>query len=163
MDEFHDLYLENVYFINDKVKSLIDSYFQWDVVYPINPHGFFHTPVFIDKYNVSYTLSVFERDKLTHQYKYSTGKIPHISIRPYTISEEAYGMFAERTFIKDDIISVYMGSIYYKIYPTSNYLMKIKTVVFIKSSPDKCYIGAHKSNDRDYYFLTKDNRTHNNA
>ena len=137
--------------------------FQWDFVYPINPHGFFHTPGFIDKYNVSYTLSVFERHKQTHQSKYSTGKIPHITIRTSTITEAVYGMFAERIFVKDDIISVYMGIISSKIDHTSNYCMKIKNGVFLKPSPDKCYIGDHKSNDRDFYILIKDNRTQNNA
>ena len=78
----------------------------------------------------------------------------HIKVKVSTISNGGYGLFADRTFIPGDIISVYLGhkeDITRKT--TSQYAMYYSSVEHIDAKMGvadeaKLFLGCHLENDK---------------
>ena len=106
------LYIEQEHIVNKKVWDYIDQYFYWEQVQPLlNPKKFKITKE-RDPLNTKFLLHMKLRDPVQtqNQARYSSGDIRLYSIRKYPlINCKEDGMFAERHYNMDDVISIYMG------------------------------------------------------
>lgn len=153
-----DAYQSSDYIIDRNVKTIMDESFSWEKTYITSTVGTFDNEVTEhEKSNVKWRLYAKCRNIGTNVLsRYSTGHKYLLSVRESTVQGAGLGCFAEHTFRKHQIITIYMGT-RKKTLPLekgseSPYALYIdyKYTIHAGSKGNACLLGAHKCNDTNF-------------
>ena len=136
------------------IHPLLKDYFNWDRSEQLDPTQ-------VREYETAEDLkqwTMFFRSR--HEPGVSESRLykPVVSIKKSQLKNSGYGLFAEQEFLKDDIISVYLGSLNespqedLSVYSV-NIKRQNKGDVNLDVEPeDMLFLGAHYANDINFKF-----------
>ena len=141
---------------NEKLKNNIDHHFHWEKISYVMP---------LDKMNVSapgkeWRLMYRTNEGMEYHY--------HLKVKNSTFKTAGYGLFADRTFCHDDIISVYLGQNFRTTTNHSPYAMDFSGLGTIDPKAGimddaNLLLGCHFVNDKSYGSVSIDKRKKYNA
>ena len=156
--EFETIFLENIdeYNTNStEINEYINEHFHWEKVSYLSP---------IER--VTMTESVNEW-RLKYRIRKGLAWKNHIFVQESTIIGAGNGLYADRTFVKDDIISVYMGKVSKSFKQNCTYKLAVGNYAIDGQSGIQkgghMYLGCHLANDIIHREIRADGRKNYNA
>lgn len=141
---------------NDKLKHIIDHHFHWEKISYVMP---------FDKMNV---LAPSKEWRLMYHTHEGMEYHNHLKVKNSTLKTEGYGIFSDRKFCHNDIISVYLGDNMRSTINTSLYEMDflgLGTIYPNDGIMDNSHLllGCHFVTDMHYGSVSIDKRKKCNA
>ena len=137
---------------NKQFVYMIHNHFRWEQISYVMP---FH--------NVSTTVAAHEW-RLMYRLNEGMEYHHHLKVAESTLDKAGYGLFSDRTFNCDDVISVYIGDVVRSNKShRSEYAIEFKGIGSIDaksgiSDEAKLFVGCHFVNDKTYENCITDNR-----
>ena len=147
----HDIYVRDEHRCTLDVRTHIDDNFVWTKSTQVaaSTGSLTHTE---DNSSVKFTLYMKKREgDGDWSNQYSDGLTAILSVRPSTIPGAGLGLFAERAFRENQIISVYLGDKMRRYYKApSTYALQLNYQHNIQPNNNRLYLGAHFANDAKF-------------
>ena len=141
---------------NNDLQKNIEYHFHWEQISYVMP---------FDKMNVISTGKEWRLMYSTHE---SMEYHNHLKVKKSTLKTAGYGLFADRTFFHNDIISVYLGDNMRSTINHSPYAMDFSVLGTIDAKAGimddaHLFLGCHFVNDKHYGSVSIDKRKKYNA